>query len=309
MSVKTFVFNSILKMVKKKNESDHENNVPFDILALRRDIEGYNKFMALLVPKRKDVKITEEILGGVSCLHAFSPIPSKRTILYLHGGGYILGLQHQSSAYRYFISELAVVCQNDVWAIDYRLAPENPYPAALEDAYAAYLELLEKGFAANDIFIIGDSAGGGLTLALLMKIRDEGKQLPKAAIPLSPWTDLSGTGESLKTRADIDPMLTPYGLVDMASLVVHKDKIKEPYISPFYGNFEGLPPLMIFVGGREILFDDSLRVAEKAKRAGVDVTLDIQEEMIHVYPVFGGIFKEGKEAIDRMAEFVKKHSG
>jgi len=308
MSVKTFVFYTILKLVKSKSEKDHKNHKPFDIHTFRNDIEGFNKLTRLLEPARKDITITDEILGEIFCFHAHSPEKTNRTILYLHGGGYVLGLKTQSNNYRYVIAELAAACQANVWAIEYRLAPEHPYPAAIEDTYAAYLALLDKGIDANDIFVMGDSAGGGLTLALLMKLRDEGKPLPKGAIPLSPWSDLLGTGESMTTRAALDPLLAQFSLDEWASLSVNKERMNEPYISPFYGNYEGLPPLMIVVGGREVLYDDSIRVAEKAKQAGVDVTLDINEEMFHIYPVFGGVFKEGKEAINRMANFIKKYS-
>lgn len=308
MSVKTFVFNTILKIGKSKAEKNHKNHKPFNIHTFRNDIEGFNKITRLLEPTRKDITITDETLGGSFCFHAHAQENTKQTILYLHGGGYILGLRSQSSEYRYIIAELAAACQANVWAIEYRLAPEHPYPAALEDAYSSYLALLNKGIEAKDIFVMGDSAGGGLTLALLMKLRDEGKPLPKGAIPLSPWSDLLGTGESMTTRAALDPLLTQPTLGFMASSTVNSERMREPYISPLYGNYEGLPPLMIVVGGREVLYDDSIRVAEKAKLAGVDVTLDINEEMFHIYPVFGGVFKEGKEAVNRIANFVMKHS-
>jgi acetyl esterase/lipase len=274
----------------------------------RKGVEILNKAIGWLQPIRKDIKLSETHLDGIFSYHVDSPSPTKRVILYLHGGAYIKGLKHLSRLYKYFSVELSVACDAEVWVPDYRLAPERPYPAALEDAYAVYQSLLDKGTMPDDLFIMGDSAGGGLTLALLMKLRDEKKPLPRAAVTLSAWTDLALTGESMISRDDLDPMFSCKPLADIPPLIVEKEHEKDPYISPLYGTYEGLPPLMMFVGGHEILYDDTLRVAAKAKKAGVEVTLEMSENMPHVYPVFAGVFQEGKRALDQIAQFVKKNA-
>jgi len=178
-------------------------------------------------------------------------------------------LVEQSSVYKYITAELAHAAQAETYALEYRITPDHHHPAALDDAYKGYLALLEKGISPKDIFVAGDSAGGGLTLALLMKLRDEDKPLPRAAIVLSPWADLTHSGESMITRADLDPIITKGAAVFMASLVLKGQSAKDPLISPLFGNYDGLPPLMILVGGREVLFDDSVRVSDKAKKAGL----------------------------------------
>ncbi len=298
------MFNLSLKFAKHNAEKSHRNNKNINVMDLRKEVARFNKIIGMLEPYRKELKITNQKLGDIHCLHLQPADKPKAVILYLHGGGYILDLKnHTKSQYLYFTAEIAANCQSQVWIIDYRIAPEHPYPAAIEDAYSSYLSLLNRGISAKDIMLMGDSAGGGLTLALLMKLRDDGKPSPRAAVTLSPWTDLALTGTSINSKADVDPMLTPFLLTETAAFVVPSQSAKEPYISPFYGNFEGLPPLMIVVGGRETLYDDSIRIAEKAKLAGVNVTLDINDEMFHVYPTFGGIFKEGKEAIKRIVAF------
>lgn len=266
----------------------------------------FNKIMFKLQPLRQNVEIKIDSLDNIIALRFTPETPSKKVILYLHGGGYIFNLQDLSNQHQYFATELAHAACAEVYALDYRTAPDNPFPAALKDAYRAYLALLAKGIKPKNIYITGDSAGGGLTIALLMKIRDEGTPMPCAAIPLSPWTDLACTGNSLKTRADIDPILTPGRTQAAAVVVLNGHSATDPYISPLYGNCEKLPPMMIFVGGKEILFDDSARFFKHAKEAGVDITLDIREDMFHVYPLFGGIIEEGKYAIQRMADFINK---
>lgn len=308
MCIKKFIFMKALKFGKAKERKRSAQHIPFDVEKSRKGIEILNKVVGWLQPLRKDIKLRETYLDRILTYQVEGPSTTKRAILYLHGGAYIKGLKHLSNLYKYFSAELAVACEAEVWVPDYRLAPESPYPAALEDAYAAYQSLLSKGIAPHDLFIMGDSAGGGLTLALLMKLRNEGKPLPKAAVTLSAWADLALTGESMTSRDDLDPMFSFKPMADIPPLIVEKDHEKDPYISPLYGTYEGLPPLMMFVGGHEILYDDTLRVAEKAKKAGVKVTLEISKNMPHVYPVFAGILYEGKRAIDQIAQFVRKNA-
>ncbi|MBA3813881.1 MAG: alpha/beta hydrolase [Alphaproteobacteria bacterium] len=307
MSIKKSIFIACLKMGKRKERLRNAQNKPFDVEKSRKSIEILNKLIGWLQPVRNDIKREMTHVDGMPGVHIDNPSSTQRVILYLHGGAYIKGLKHLSSLYHYFSAELAVACEAEVWMPDYRLAPEYPYPAALEDVYAAYQSLLSKGVEPRHLFVIGDSAGGGLTLALLMKLRDEGKPLPKAAVTLSAWTDLALTGESMIKRDDLDPMLSYKPVSDVPPLIIQKGQEKDPYISPLYGNYKNFPPLMMLVGGQEILYDDTLRVVEKAKKAGVNVTLEIEEEMPHVYPVFAGILPEGKKAIEHISLFVKKN--
>lgn len=308
MGIKSFLFMRVLNYAKQQQLQELEETQHLDVLEVRRKVRIYNDFKYKFHTPRKDVTILDDVLDDMFCYHAFPKEFTKRVILYLHGGGYTLSLKSQSNTFKYFSAELAHVASAEVYAIEYSLAPEHPFPAALEDAYKAYLALLAKGIDPKNIYITGDSAGGGLTIALLMKIRDEGTPMARAAFPISPWTDLACTGESMNTRAHMDPMLTPGGIKDTASVVLNGQSATDPYASPLYGNYEDLPPMMIFVGGRDILFDDSLRVCDKAKKAGVNITLDVKESMMHVYPLFGGIFKESNEAIERMANFINKNS-
>jgi len=308
MGIKSFFLMKAISFRRAQRARRRKLKKPVDVPRARKQALVFNAILLKLHSKLTDFEFVEDNLGGIRSLRVQSTTDPKRVILHLHGGAYFFGLDHLSTIIQYFSSELAQQCDAQVWSIDYRLAPEHPYPAAINDVYSTYLALLNKGIDPQDIFVVGESAGGGLTLALLMKLRDEGKPLPKAAVVISPWTDLARTGESRVQREKIDPMLSSEGEAESVALIVNKEHEKDPYISPLYGNFEGLPPLMVVVGGREVLFDDSARVAEKAKQAGVQVVLDINEEMFHTYPVFGGVIKEGKEAIDRIAAFIKRHS-
>jgi len=228
----------------------------------------------------------------------------KKVILYLHGGGYVAGSinTHQDLGAR-----IAKASNTRILLIDYRRAPEDPFPAALEDTVTAYRWLTSTaGLAPENIVIAGDSAGGGLTAATLVKLRDDGIPLPAAAVMLSPWTDLARTGNSVKLKAAEDPFLTPAELEFDAKLYIKDNHAKNPLISPLYANLVGLPPLLIQVGTAEILLDDAVRLAERAKAAGVEVTLDIWQDMMHVWQAFALVAPESREAIEKIGAFVKK---
>jgi epsilon-lactone hydrolase len=257
-------------------------------------------------------KISERVAGDVKCeavnangIAAEWIVPpgaaSDRVILYLHGGGYIMG---SINTHRATVARIARAAQARGFAIDYRVAPEHPFPAAVEDAAAAYRWLLAQGYQPSRIVIAGDSAGGGLVLAALLSLRDSGAPMPAAAVPISPWTDMEGTGASVKTNAARDPMVTIDGLNSMAKLYVGQQDPKHPLASPLYGDFRGLPPLLIQVGAAEILLDDSTRVADRAKAAGVQVELEAWDDMFHVWHAFAKILPEGQQAIDRIGQFV-----
>jgi acetyl esterase/lipase len=192
--------------------------------------------------------------------------------------------------------------------LDYRLAPEYVFPAALEDAFAGYQWLIKnEKIKPKNIIIAGDSAGGGLTIATLLKLRDSGSPLPAAAIGISPWMDLAVTGESIKKNANKDVMLDFYNLYFMAFLYLGDVDPKNPLVSPLYADLKGLPPTLIQVGDAEVLLDDSIRFADRAKKAGVDITLDIWKDMPHVFQAGASLAPEGQQAIDKMGIFVQKY--
>jgi monoterpene epsilon-lactone hydrolase len=224
----------------------------------------------------------------------------ETVILYLHGGGYIIG---SLASHRHITCAISQASGATILAVDYRLAPEHPFPAAVEDAVAAYRWLLEQGTKANHIVIAGDSAGGGLTIATLITLRDKGIDLPAAGVCISPWVDLTNSSESFTKVSD--PMLTKTELNMMAQGYLQGQDAKTPLASPLFADLQGLPPLLIQVGTAEHLYDDSIGLEARAKEAGVDATLEVWDEMIHVWHYFHPMLKEGRDAIARIGEFVK----
>ena len=195
-----------------------------------------------------------------------------------------------------------------VLVIDYRLAPEHPYPAAVDDALAAVRWISANGpngpAPASATFVAGDSAGGGLTLATLIGARNHGVRMPDAAVTLSAWNDLACIGNTMHTRAAVDPMVTAALLQRMIGEYLQGGNPAQPLASPLYADLRGLPPLLMQVGDAEVLLDDTLRVAEKAQAAGVDVTVDVYPEMIHIFQLFAPVLPEGQQAIDRIGAFL-----
>jgi monoterpene epsilon-lactone hydrolase len=231
---------------------------------------------------------------------------TDRAILYLHGGGYVFG---SSRSHRHLGEFLSRAAAAQVFMLDYRLAPEHPYPAAVDDATKAYRWLLASGFKPGRIAIAGDSAGGGLAFATLLSIRQNRLPNPACAVPLSPWIDLECTGETMTTKAEADPMVHREFTAQLAGLYAPSGKLRDPLVSPLHADLKGLPPLLIQVGERETLLDDSRRIADNARRAGVDVTLEIEPGQIHVYQIFASRLDEGVTAIDRVGAFIRKHTG
>lgn len=230
----------------------------------------------------------------------------EHVILYLHGGGYTSG---SPALHRDLVHRIARAAGMAALAIDYRLAPEHPFPAALEDAVFAYRWLIQQGFPPDKIAVAGDSAGGGLCAALLIFLRDAGDSLPAAAALLSPWTDLCLSGASIDRLEDIDPQLTRRGLQEMADAYRGTHAADEPLISPVYADLHGLPPLLVLAGTREILLDDAIQFAERAGQQGVEVTLQIREDMGHVWPAFAMLIPEGKQTIHFIGAFLRRHIG
>ena len=288
---------SVLKILKENRKREIKRRVEEG----RSGLEELSR----LAPLFKDSKLEKVDADGVPAAWVITPEVAKdRAILYLHGGGYIEGsiISHQDLAQR-----ISSVSKTKVLLLDYRLAPEHPFPAALEDSISAYKWLINsKGYNPTNLIIAGDSAGGGLTIATLVKLRDQGIPLPAAGVCLSPWTDLALTGESMKLKIQEDPFVSPDGLMFDARLYLGKTDPKNPYASPLYADFRGLPPLCIQVGSAEILLDDATRLVKRAKEAGVEVQLDIWEGMIHVFQVFAVMAPEGREGINKIGEFIKK---
>ena len=224
-------------------------------------------------------------------------------ILYLHGGGYVIG---SCNTHRPLASHLAARTGLSVLVVDYRLGPEDPYPAALDDALTAYEWLLEAGLEHGRIVIAGDSAGGGLTLATLLALRDNGSRMAGLGVAISPWTDLTLSGATMDAPEIHDPMVTRAGLQRMADWYVDSADPTDPLVSPLFGDLTGLPPLLIHVGEVEALRDDAVRFAERAKAAGVDVTIEVWPEMIHVWHAFGPSVPESEAAVTRIAAFIAK---
>jgi acetyl esterase/lipase len=250
-----------------------------------------------------DVVVTPVDAGGVPGEWVEAPeAVDDRVVLYLHGGGYHMG---SLASHRLLVSRLSAEAGARVLSLDYRLAPEHPFPAAVDDAVAAYRWLLGQGVSADRVAIAGDSAGGGLTLATLLALRDAGDSLPACAVPISPWTDLEGTGESMRTRADVDIMIKPDKIKEGVDWYAAGHDLRDPYVSPLHGNYAGVPPLLIHVGDAEVLLDDAVRVAGRARAAGVDVTLEVWDEMPHVFQAFVSLLPEADQAVARIGEWIR----
>jgi acetyl esterase/lipase len=228
-------------------------------------------------------------------------VRSGRALLYFHGGAYQIG---SPATIRHLVALLSGAARARVLSVAYRLAPEHPFPTAIEDALAAYRWLLASGIDPAQVAVAGDSAGGGLALGALVALRDAGEPMPAAAVLLSPWTDLALTGESLRTRAAMDMLIKQDGMAEAAALYLAGADPRHPYASPLYADLRGLPPLLIHVGDAEVILDDSTRLAARAREAGVAVSLEIWDEMPHVFPAFAGLLPEADQAIERIGAWL-----
>ena len=240
--------------------------------------------------------------GGVSAYRISTRTSqSGRYVLFLHGGGFIAG---SPALYRQLTWRIASAARTLVLSLDYRLAPEHPFPAALYDAVAAYRWLLAEGAAAGRIAVMGDSAGGGLALSLLLRLRDAGVPLPAAAVALSPWTDLALTGRSFTANAGADPLLSADQARRFVGYYLAGADPRCPYVSPLYGELAGLPPTIIQVGSDEVLRDDAVRMAQRMRAAGCRVELEIWPRMPHVWHLFAPVMPEAHRAILRIGSFI-----
>ena len=246
----------------------------------------------------------EEMAGGPVCgFWSRGPGAAEdRVLLYLHGGGYVIG---DARGYRPLWGALAQACGARGLGVDYRLAPEHPFPAAVDDAVGAYRWLLDQGIGPGSIVLAGDSAGGGLTVAALVEARRQGLPMPAAALAISPWVDLACASGSIASKAAEDPSLTLQGLVNCVRQYLDGASVDAPLASPVHADLTGLPPLLIQVGSAEILLDDAVALAGKAGADGVRVRLEIWPAMPHVWHAFSFMLDEGREAIDEAGDFLR----
>ncbi|HEY0107269.1 MAG TPA: alpha/beta hydrolase [Rhizomicrobium sp.] len=272
-------------------------DTPF--LSRRKQAE---QFAAAFVPPA-DIAIEAGTLGGVA-VEWLTPakVEARRVLFHLHGGGYVLG---NPAGSRPFTTHLARLAQCSVVSIDYRLAPEHPFPAAVDDALAAYRALLAAGRAPGDIAIGGESAGGGLALAVAIAARDAHLPMPAALALVSPWTDMRCEAPSFDTKASVDPLLTRRSLKEMADAYLNGANPRDGLASPLLGDLKGLPPMLIHVGGDEVLLDDSRELAAAATAQGVDATLEEWPGMIHVWHMFHPMLPQGAQAISALAAYVR----
>ncbi len=252
------------------------------------------------MPLPKQVRCRPVDAAGVPATWIEPPDATSGVMLYLHGGAYSLG---SVVTHRELIARLACATRRRALALNYRLAPEHPFPAALDDTAAAYGWLLAQGISPERIVIAGDSAGGGLAIAALVALRDAGTPLPAAAVCLSPWLDLTLSGASVRAQAAADPILDAASLDRYARAYAAGQPLNRPLLSPLFADLRGLPPVLLQVGAAEILFDDATRLAEAARAAGVAVTLQTWPGLFHVFQLFA-FLPETARAVAQIAEFV-----
>jgi epsilon-lactone hydrolase len=295
MSVSAKLVRLGLRLSKRRQAPDP------DIAVLRRRMAA----LEYITPgPPRGTQVTSVNADGVKAVRiATGRSRSDHHMLYLHGGGYVFG---SPSQYRDFTWRIATVASAQVLCLSYRLAPEHPFPAALDDAVSAYRWLIAQGAAPGRTALIGDSAGGGLAFAALLRLRDEGVPLPAAAVAISPWTDLAMTGHSLRVNASRDPSLIPERAQSFARHYVGSADPRDPHVSPLYGNLRGLPPSLIHVGSDEILRDDSVRMAEKLRASGCSVELEIWPRMPHSWHLFARVLPEARLAVARIGEFLRR---
>ncbi|MFO7562354.1 MAG: alpha/beta hydrolase [Enhygromyxa sp.] len=249
------------------------------------------------------VKVERSAVAGVP-VERLSPAQREpRVLLHLHGGGFAMG---SCDSHRALAAHLSIACKAEVILPEYRLAPEHPFPAGLEDVVKVYSQLLDDGVRADQIVVSGDSAGGGLALSSALMAKERGLPLPRALVLLSPFTDLTLSAASLKTRAAVDPWLRPQDFPAICDAYLNGADPSHRLVSPLMADLSEFPPMLIHVGEQEVLHDDSTRLAERATAAGVEVELEVGEELWHVWHFFAPALPEANEAIERIGAFVDR---
>jgi acetyl esterase/lipase len=256
-------------------------------------------------PLPADVTVTAAALGGVPTAEiTIGGIEARHVVLYFHSGVYVLGDAFQAAN---LASQVGRLTGAKVISVDYRLAPEHPYPAAVDDALAAYEALLQNGTAPSDIAFAGESAGGGLAVATLVNARDHGLPLPAAAFVMSPYADLTLAGTTMQTKREVDVLMSPEALQSRVTDYTAGQDAALGLISPIFADLSGLPPLIIQAGSHEVLLDDAVRLARQAATADVEVTLDITPRVMHVFQSFYPILDEAAAALDRAGQLLSAH--
>ena len=277
---------------------------PFDLS--QSTAEHRKSFEAFaLRPYPADVAAADVTLGGVGAIElTIADHPADPAVLYFHGGGYVAGSARTGT---HLAAELARRAGGRALSVDYRLAPEHPYPAAVQDGLAAYAGLLESGASPARVLVAGDSAGGGLAVATLLAARDRGLPQPAAVTLFFPWADISRSGASMRTKDGTDPLFSYAAMGWYAGWYMPDGDRSAPLASPVFATLAGLPPLLIQVGSHEVLLDDAVRLAANAGRDDVEVTLQVAPEGTHVFQLAFGALDEADEAIDEVARFFKRH--
>ena len=266
--------------------------------------DGFER-LARLVGSPTPASVVDVDANGVPGEMVVADVATSATAtLYLHGGGYVIG---SPRTHRELAKRLSAATGGAVLTPDYRLAPENPFPAAVEDAVNAYEWLLDQGRAPETLAVAGDSAGGGLAVAALLSLRDRWLPMPSCAVCLSPWVDMEGVGESMSGRAALDPMVQRDGLLAMAEKYLAGEDPRSPLAAPIYADLSGLPPLLIQVGTRETLYDDAARLANRANQAEVHTRFEPWRDMIHVWHLFAPMLDEGARAIESAGAFIREN--
>ena len=289
---------TVLQMIRERGEEER--------VTIEDNRLSYEKLVASL-PLDDDISTEKVGAGGVAAEWIVAPeAQDGRVLLYFHGGGYVFGSMR---THRVMLAHISRAAQARVLGLEYRLAPEFPFPAPVEDAVAAYRWLLSNGTNPKKIVLAGDSAGGGLTIAALVALRYLGEPMPAAGVGISPWTDMEATGQSFTTNAEVDPMVSRDGIFSIATTYLAGKDPRAPLASPIHADLTGLPPLLLQVGSIETLLDDTTVLAQRAREAGVEVEVDVWDDMPHVWHHFAPILPEARQAIQRMAEFMRKHTG
>jgi len=266
---------------------------------------SYERIMSVL-PMDDDIETERVGVNGVPAEWIWAPeSEDSRVILYLHGGGYLFG---SARTHRVMLAHMARAAKARVLALDYRLAPEIPFPAPVEDSVSAYRWLLAEGISAKKMVIGGDSAGGGLAVAALVALRAVGEPMPAAGVCISAWTDMKSTGQSHTTNAESDPSVSKERLLKIAKVYLDGKEPTAPLASPIHADLTGLPPLLLQVGSIEVLLDDSTLLKSRAKAAGVSVEMEVWDDMPHVWHHYAPILPEARKAIGRIGEFVLEHT-
>jgi len=267
---------------------------------------SYERIMATL-PMDDDIETERVGVNGVPAEWISAPeSEDDRVVLYLHGGGYLFG---SVRTHRVMLAHLARAAKARVLALDYRLAPEIPFPAPVEDSVSAYRWLLSQGIAPEKMAIGGDSAGGGLTIAALVALRHVGEPMPAAGVCISAWADMEATGQSYTTNAEADPSVSKERILNIAGVYMNGKDPRAPLASPIHADLTGLPPLLLQVGSIEVLLDDSTMLKSRAEEAGVSVEMEVWDDMPHVWHHYAPILPEARKAIGRIGEFVLQHTG